>query len=64
VSITRRDGQYFLDWRIGSSSYSGVGTVDRGILAVDWGATTPVVYGVLPGGVLKGLWGTGKRRRR
>jgi hypothetical protein len=60
VSVSSRGGRYHLDWRIGSSSYSGVGTLDKNLLTVDWGAATPVVYALSADGVLKGLWEAGQ----
>lgn len=60
VSISPRGRRYHLEWRIGSSSYSGDGTLDGNVLTVDWGAATPVVYALGPDGVLKGLWEAGK----
>lgn len=59
VSIAQRGGRYRLDWRVGSSSYSGVGTLEQNLLTVNWGAATPVVYALSSDGVLKGLWEAG-----
>lgn len=60
VSITPRGREYFMEWRIGSSTYSGTGTLDHNLLTVDWGASMPVVYALTSDGVLKGLWEAGK----
>lgn len=60
VSIVPRAGRYHLEWRIGSSSYSGDGTLDGNVLTVNWGAATPVVYALSADGALKGLWEAGK----
>lgn len=60
VSIVPRGRRYHLEWRIGSSSYSGEGTLEGNVLTVDWGAATPVVYALSSNGVLKGLWAAGK----
>ncbi len=54
------DGKnYELSWRIGSSSYSGTGRFDQGLLVVDWGSVTPVVYALSSDGSLTGLWDGG-----
>ncbi|MEZ5785783.1 MAG: caspase family protein [Xanthobacteraceae bacterium] len=60
VSIVPRGRRYHLKWRIGSSSYSGDGTLEGNVLTVNWGAATPVVYALSADGVLKGLWQAGK----
>lgn len=46
-------------WRIGNDSYSGEGLIDGRIVAVDWGAASPVVYVVMPDGELHGTWDDG-----
>ena len=56
VSIARHGGQYQLDWRVGQSSYRGLGTLDANVLTVNWGGATPVVYSLGQDGVLRGLW--------
>jgi hypothetical protein len=51
--------RYALDWRVGSSSYKGTGTMANNILTVDWGSSTPVIYALAADGTLKGLWDAG-----
>lgn len=46
-------------WRIGNETYSGEGLIDGRIVAVNWGAETPVVYVVMPDGDLHGTWDDG-----
>jgi hypothetical protein len=41
VSIAVQGGSYQLDWRVGSSSYRGSGTLVGNLLTVDWGSSTP-----------------------
>ena len=50
------------DWRVGSSSYRGIGTLDGNVLVVDWGSATPVIYALAADGVLRGLWDAGHGR--
>lgn len=59
VSIVPRGKNYHLDWRVGSSSYSGDGAFEGNILTVNWGQATPVVYALAADGVLTGLWAAG-----
>jgi Caspase domain len=60
VSIARRGGQFELDWRVGTSSYRGSGTLENNLLTVDWGSTQPLVYALREDGSLMGLWGGGQ----
>ena len=58
--MARQGSQYQLNWRVGSSSFRGTGTLQGNILPVDWGQSAPVVYAVAADGSLKGLWSTGQ----
>jgi hypothetical protein len=49
-----------MDWRVGTSSYRGTGTLDGNLLTVDWGSTQPLVYALREDGTLMGLWGGGQ----
>jgi uncharacterized caspase-like protein len=60
VSIARRAGRFELDWRVGSSSYRGTGTLENNLLTVDWGSTQPLVYALSEDGTLRGLWSGGQ----
>jgi hypothetical protein len=60
VSIARQAGRFQFDWRVGTSSYRGTGTLDDGVLIVDWGSTTPAIYALAADGTLTGLWGSGR----
>ena len=60
VNIARQGDRYRFDWRVGSSSYQGVGTLDGNVMVVNWGGSTPVVYALAADGTLKGLWSNGK----
>ena len=51
-------------WIVAKQSYAGVGTREGRVVTVDWGADTPVVYVVMPGGALHGTWGDGKALER
>ena len=60
VAISRRpSGDYSLDWKVGRDAYHGEGKLEGGILTVQWGAETPVVYALTGSNELKGLWSGG-----
>ena len=52
-------GDYSLDWKVGRDAYHGEGKLEGGILTVQWGAETPVVYAITGNNELKGLWSGG-----
>ena len=56
VTITWRNDAYLFVWKIGSSTYSGVGSLSGDTLTVDWGQQYPVIYKIQPSGRLTGLW--------
>lgn len=56
VDITRRNDSYMFVWKIGNSTFSGVGTLEGDTLTVDWGQQYPVIYKVQRDGRLIGLW--------
>ncbi len=60
VSISKRAGQYEVEWKIGTTIYRGTGTLEYNVLTVNWGHSTPVVYAVAPDGTLTGLWDGGR----
>ncbi len=60
VTITRKDDSYKFVWKIGSSTYYGVGELKGDVLTVDWGQAQPVIYRVKPDGTLDGTWAGGK----
>ena len=62
VTIAPEGDGYRLDWRVGSDSYHGTGTIAGNVLVVDWGDSTPVIYAIEADGTLAGLWkaGTGE----
>lgn len=51
-------------WKVGASSYSGVGFRDGRVVVVDWGQTDPVVYVVMSDGELHGTWAGGRALER
>jgi len=51
--------EYRLRWTIDSASYSGSGRLSNGLMVVDWGGTTPLVYALAADGRLVGLWDGG-----
>ncbi|MDU8927312.1 hypothetical protein RXV86_07940 [Alisedimentitalea sp. MJ-SS2] len=51
-------------WIVAKQSYAGVGVRDGRVVTVDWGADTPVVYVVMPGGELHGTWAGGTALER
>ncbi len=64
VRITQQGTRIAFAWQVGNDSYSGEGLIDGRVVAVDWGATTPVVYVVMPDGELHGTWDDGKALER
>ncbi len=60
VNITRRNESYMFVWKIGNSTYSGVGSLLGDMLTVDWGSQYPVIYTVSQDGRLVGLWDNGR----
>lgn len=50
----------YIGWRIAGQKFSGHGRLNGNVLTINWGDTTPVVYAVLPNGVLQGTWSNGK----
>ncbi len=48
-----------MEWRVGSLSYQGAGTLEGNVLTVDWGSSTPIVYALQGDGRLSGLWEAG-----
>lgn len=60
VTIKRVGRSYHVSWQIGRSRYQGSGSLEGGILIVDWGESTPVVYAVGEDGILRGLWNAGR----
>ncbi|MEQ9692171.1 MAG: hypothetical protein RLO48_20855 [Bauldia litoralis] len=51
---------YELAWTIGRDSYRGRGRYENGLLTVEWGGSTPVVYALEADGSLSGLWDAGR----
>ena len=60
VVALRPDGSYSFSWAIGESTSAGVGTLEKGVLTVDWGDDSPVIYQVQKDGTtLVGTWADG-----
>lgn len=59
VSITRKGERYYFVWKIGATTYSGVGTLEGKVLTVDWGDKYPVIYNLQDDGRLVGTWSNG-----
>jgi len=61
VVALQSDGSYSFDWEIGGSTTTGIGILKNGIMTVDWGDSSPVIYQVRQNGrVLVGTWSNGK----
>ena len=60
VAITKHGNIYQLRWNVGSTSYKGSGTLEKNLLIVNWGSSTPVVYALAEDGTLSGLWEAGR----
>jgi hypothetical protein len=59
MNLSRDGDEYRLEWKIGSSAYEGRGRFRNGIMIVDWGGVTPLVYALKEDGSLSGLWDGG-----
>ncbi|HEX5842556.1 MAG TPA: caspase family protein [Pseudomonas sp.] len=59
MALEGGSNEYHLRWTIGSASYDGSGSFNNGLMVVDWGGTTPVVYALTADGKLVGLWDGG-----
>lgn len=59
LKLARNGDVYDLKWSIGSSAYSGRGRLENGLLVVEWGGATPVIYAPDGDGALRGLWDAG-----
>lgn len=64
VTIVDIGGTVGMTWRIGSTSYKGKGALDGRVLTVNWGDDAPVIYVVMPNGVLYGTWAKGRALER
>jgi hypothetical protein len=53
-----------VDWEVGISAYSGIGTIQGNVLVVDWGDRWPIYYVILPNGELHGTWSNGAALER
>ena len=51
-------------WIVANQSYAGVGKRVGRVVEVDWGAAHPVVYVIMPGGVMYGTWADGQAMER
>ena len=64
VQIAQQGAAVTMAWQVGASAYSGAGIIDGRVLTVNWGDATPVVYVVMPGGQLYGIWSDGRALER
>jgi hypothetical protein len=62
LTIERAGPLYLLRWRIGQQTYQGQGTLNGGMLTVDWGNPDPVIYHPRHDGTLEGTWAKGQGR--
>lgn len=53
------NNEYRLHWTVGNANYEGSGRFDNGLMIVEWGGTTPLVYALAADGKLVGLWDGG-----
>lgn len=49
---------------VGNQSYTGIGRREGRVVTVNWGAKHPVVYVIMPGGVMYGTWDDGRALER
>ena len=59
AQIVETDGAVAMTWQVGTSTYTGVGTVEGRVLEINWNADAPVVYLINPDGTLYGTWAKG-----
>ena len=59
MALEGEGNEYRLSWTIGDTSYDGSGTFNNGLMIVDWGGSTPLVYALEADGRLVGLWDGG-----
>ncbi len=64
ATIEKAGDGYSVTWKIGKSRYRGRGTLQSGVLIVDWGQKMPAVYAIGKNGVLSGMWAAGKAEER
>ena len=56
----RPEGTYYFNWTIGESSSAGFGILEKGVMTVEWGDSSPVIYQVQQDGkTLVGTWAHG-----
>lgn len=51
-------------WVVGKQTYAGVGRREGRVVSVDWDGSHPVVYVIMPGGVMYGTWADGRALER
>jgi hypothetical protein len=59
MALEGEGNEYRLSWTIGDASYNGSGKFNNGLMIVEWGGPTPVVYALAADGRLVGLWDGG-----
>jgi len=59
VEVVQDGPAVSFSWRLSGESYTGAGLMDGRVVAVDWGAPSPVIYVVMPNGELHGTWDNG-----
>ncbi len=60
ADITEQGGAVEFTWVVAGDTMRGQGSRDGRVVTVDWGASTPVIYVVMPDGTLHGTWDDGK----
>lgn len=64
LTLVNAGGKVGMIWKVGSQTYEGHGVLDGRVLTVDWGSDAPVVYVVMPNGMLHGTWANGTALER
>jgi TolB-like protein len=59
VQISKGNNSYHFFWKIGNSTYNGIGVLKDRTITVDWGQDSPVIYLIQDDGRLVGKWANG-----
>lgn len=59
VDIIQEGTALSFTWTINNETFTGAGLQEGRVIAVDWGAESPIVYVVMPNGELHGTWANG-----
>ncbi|MEZ5789954.1 MAG: caspase family protein [Nitratireductor sp.] len=64
LALEEKGDRYGFTWWIGNQVFRGEGELAGRMMVVEWNSTHPVVYDLLPNGVLDGEWADGSAKER